>query len=541
MAQINTVAGDIKGNLRKAIQAYDKACEVEADLIVYPEMTITGYPPEDLLLRKDFLALAENAVHAFAAITTGPTAIIGSVFDGGVSGDELYNCAVICSNQKAWAQYFKMHLPNYGVFDEKRYFTPGEVNTTWMIGGTRIGISICEDAWVPNGPMQEQARQGAELLINLSASPYQAGRLNDRQQLLSGIAHETGVPVVYVNLVGGQDELVFDGGSMIFLGDGSLHYSAESFREQVWFTDLAVYDKTQSYTLIAAPLDPIEEIYEALVLGTRDYIQKNGFKEAVLGLSGGIDSALVAAIACAAIGPENVTGILMPSEYSSEGSLTDAEQLAYNLGMHTRFVPIEQARQDLETMLAYAYPDTWGSPDTTEENIQARIRGMILMAISNKFGGIVLTTGNKSEMAMGYATLYGDMAGGFAVIKDVPKTMVYKLCDWINDPRGSGPSPIPLTIINKPPSAELRPGQKDSDSLPEYEILDPIIEQYVNQDLSADQIIASGFDPAVVVRVTTAIDRNEYKRRQAPPGVRISPKAFGKDRRLPIARGTKGT
>lgn len=558
IAQINTTAGDIEGNLDRSLQAYRIALDSAADLIIYPELTITGYPPEDLLFRQDFLHAARDAVDTFAAQTTSCAAIIGAPEPSRFA--KPYNAAFMCDKGTIQGAYRKAHLPNYGVFDEKRYFLPepyGPGNTgAFAVAGKIIAISICEDAWVITSPLYVQART-ADLLVNISASPYQAGRINDREELLSGIAEKTGTPLVYCNLVGGQDELVFDGGSLVFNGNGQVIFRAAQFFEEVPTIEIkpvgegkvaksvtgAAREHFESFgnparTDLTAKLPPIEEVYEALVTGTSDYLTKTGYDHALLGLSGGIDSSLVAAIAVEALAPDAVLGVLMPSRYSSEGSLTDAQQLAEALEIETVTIPIEPTHAAMEDMLRHAFPTNWGEPGIAEENLQARARGNILMAISNKFGGMVLTTGNKSEMAIGYATLYGDMAGGFAVIKDVPKTLVYQLCEFVNERYGK--EIIPKTVLTKPPSAELRFGQKDADSLPTYDILDPIIQAYVNDDLSTQDIISLGLtDPETVIDVCKMIDRNEYKRRQAPPGVRISPKAFGKDRRLPIANGWK--
>lgn len=559
IAQINTKAGDIDGNLTAAIEAYDQANTQGADLVVFPELTITGYPPEDLLLRDDFLKAALEAVQTFAQNTKHCTAIIGAPY-GPVN--RLRNAAVVCAAGTAWAQWFKQHLPNYAVFDEKRYFVKGFEKALvgddqaledlyeqqcFMIGSVKVGITICEDIWVPNSPVVKQVNAGAQLLVNLSASPYYAQRIEAREELLSGIAKRAGVPLVYCNLVGGQDELVFDGGSLIFNEKGEVHSRAPQFEEVVHVTNVEIGGTTKpGWGTVHEKLDYLPEIYAALVLGTGDYVRKNGFHRVLLGLSGGVDSALVAKIAADALGPENVIGVMMPSTYSSEGSLTDAIRLAECLGIRSVEIPIFGPHAAFDGLLRPVYEALFplAVDGVAEENIQARIRGNILMALSNKSGAMVLTTGNKSEMAMGYATLYGDMAGGFAVIKDVPKTLVFQLCDWLNRDKET----IPQSIIDKPPSAELRPDQKDTDSLPTYDILDPIIEMYVETDFSAskiarivnhvdedDQILQDEVDQ--VRKICRAIDLNEYKRRQAPPGVRISPKAFGKDRRLPIANG----
>ncbi len=462
--------------------------------------------------------------------------------------------------------YRKHLLPNYAVFDEQRYFTPSTVDgPLFVIAGVKVAITICEDAWSPTGPILTQAAGGAEVVVNVNASPYYAGRLGERETMLATRAADASVPVMYVNLVGGQDELVFDGASMVFDEQGHLVARAPQFVDDLLVVDLdvapgfrrrlmdprghsnaptlaevAVSEARVPGDRVAAriepELEPVREVYEALVVGTRDYVRKNGFREVLIGLSGGIDSSIVASIAVDAIGAENVTGVLMPSRFSSGGSVTDSEALAANLGISTLTVPIEAAHQAFLDMLAVPFGGT--EPGLAEENLQARVRGTILMTISNKFGALVLTTGNKSEMATGYSTLYGDMAGGFAVIKDVPKMLVYALSRERNE-RADRPW-IPETVIDKPPSAELRPDQKDSDSLPDYSALDPILEGYVERDRSVSELVAEGFDAETVARIARLVDRNEYKRRQAPPGVRVSPKAFGKDRRLPITNGWPG-
>jgi NAD+ synthase (glutamine-hydrolysing) len=557
IAQINTVVGDIEYNLSRSILAYNQGRILGADLVVFPELTLTGYPPEDLLFREDFLDRAEQAMEEFASHTTRCAAIIGVALKH-FSKEETkcFNTAAVCYDGKKQDIYFKMHLPNYGVFDEKRYFIPGlplkdNPIGVFEINGKKVGVSICEDLWVGDeSPAIKQAPY-ADVLVNLSASPYHRGRLVDREDLVSKMAVRCGKPVVYANLVGGQDELIFDGASLVFNEKGEQVAGGLQFQEE----NLMVYLPLGDPNIVedgpfSMPMLPEEEVYTALVLGTRDYVLKNGFKQVILGLSGGVDSALVAHIAADALGPENVFGILMPSRYSSDGSITDALQLAQNIGIKTRTWNINDVHMYLlKGMREVAYGrDLDGlflkrlnSEGNSEENIQARARGNMLMALSNLSGAMVLTTGNKSEMAVGYATLYGDMAGGFAVIKDVPKTLVFKLCEWLNDEFGDR---IPQTILDKPPSAELRPDQKDTDSLPPYEVLDPIIELYVEQDQSAETICKTlapkpdgPLDLMMVQRVCKMIDRNEYKRRQAPPGIRITPKAFGRGRRLPIVNG----
>ncbi len=561
-AQVNTVVGDLEGNVGRILDAYEAAAAAGADLVVFPELTITGYPPEDLLLRPAFVAEAAEALEKVAARTGETAAIVGFP----EPGRDLANAAAVLAHGRVQGVYRKHLLPNYAVFDEQRYFVAGdEYGPLFVIAGVRVAVSICEDAWSPTGPIAHQAAGGAELVVNLNASPYYAGRLHERETMLATRAADASVPVVYANLVGGQDELVFDGGSLVIDAQGELVGRAKQFEEDLLVVDLDVraafrkrlldprgrarakplpevavteahLAERQSSARIEPVFAPVREVYEALVLATRDYVRKNGFSDVHIGLSGGVDSAIVAMIAVDALGAEHVTGVLMPSRFSSEHSVTDAQAVAANLGIATLMVPIEPAHLAFESMLADVL--AVGPAGLAEENVQARIRGNVLMTISNKLGSLVLTTGNKSEMATGYATLYGDMAGGFAVIKDVPKTLVYALCADRNE--RAGRDLVPASVLTKPPSAELRPDQKDSDSLPDYAALDPLLEGYVEADLSASDLIDRGFDPAVVRRISALVDRNEYKRRQAPPGVRVSPKAFGKDRRLPITNRWPG-
>jgi NAD+ synthase (glutamine-hydrolysing) len=561
-AQINLVVGDLHGNVDRILAAYDEAEDHGCDLVVLPELSITGYPPEDLLLRSAFVTQAEEAVDKIAARTGRCAAVIGFP----QPGRDLHNAAAVCAQGRVHGVYRKHLLPNYAVFDEQRYFTPGtEVGPLFIVGGVKVGVSICEDAWSPTGPIFASAAGGAELIVNLNASPYYAGRHAERETMLATRAADASVPIVYTNLVGGQDELVFDGGSVVFDEQGHLVARAKQFVEEILYVDVDVRatfrkrlldprGRARSVPLpevlvtgerpvertissrVEPVLPPLHEIYEALVLGTRDYVRKTGFEDVLIGLSGGIDSSLVAAIAVDALGAEHVHGVLMPSRYSSGGSVTDAEALAQSLGISTYTVPIEPAHAAFETMLATAFEGT--AAGVAEENVQARIRGNVLMTMSNKFGWMVLTTGNKSEMATGYATLYGDMAGGYAVIKDVLKTQVFDIARDLN--ARAGREIIPRAVIDKPPSAELAPDQKDTDSLPPYSVLDPIIEGYVEDDLSIGELEGRGHDADLVRRVARMIDRNEYKRRQAPPGVRVSPKAFGKDRRLPITNRWPG-
>jgi NAD+ synthase (glutamine-hydrolysing) len=544
------------------LAAYERADAADCDLVAFPELSVTGYPPEDLLLRPAFVARAGEALEKFAARTGRAAAVVGFP----EAGRDLSNAAALCANGRVLGVYRKHLLPNYAVFDEQRYFAPSSVDgPLFVVGGVRVALSICEDAWSPNGPISTQAAGGAELVVNINASPYYAGRIHERETMLATRAADASVPVLYVNLVGGQDELVFDGASMMFDEAGRLVARSPQFEEDLLVVDVDVRPafrrrlldprgRSRAAALPEVPvsearigerdaeprieplLPPVHEVYEALVLGTRDYVEKNGFTDVVIGLSGGIDSSLVAAIAVDALGAEHVVGVMMPSRFSSDGSVTDAEALATNLGIEAITVPIEDAHAAFLDMLSGPF-EGLGS-GLAEENLQARVRGTILMTMSNKFGYLVLTTGNKSEIATGYSTLYGDMAGGFSVIKDVPKMLVYALARDRNE-RAMRPL-IPETVLEKAPSAELRPDQKDSDSLPEYEVLDPIIEGYVEDDLSIAELEASGFDPETVRRVAQLVDRNEYKRRQSPPGVRVSPKAFGKDRRLPITNRWPG-
>jgi NAD+ synthase (glutamine-hydrolysing) len=561
-AQINLVVGDLAGNAQRMLAAYERAEAAGCDLVAFPELAVTGYPPEDLLLKPAFVAQANETLEKLATRTGRCAAVIGFP----EAGRDLFNAAAVCAQGKVQGVYRKHLLPNYAVFDEQRYFAPSTVDgPLFVVGGVKVGVTVCEDAWSPTGPIISQAAGGAELIVNINASPYYAGRLRERETMLATRAADAQVPIVYVNLVGGQDELVFDGASLVFDETGALVARGPQFVEELMVVDLDVRPGFRRRLLdprgratalplaevpvsevhIAGPaeepviepaLDPVHEVYEALVLGTRDYVTKNGFERVLIGLSGGIDSSLVAAIAADALGPDRVTGVLMPSRYSSEGSITDADRLAQNLGIDTVTVPIEEAHEAFTRLLAPAFDGT--AAGLAEENLQARIRGTLLMAISNKFDWMVLTTGNKSEMATGYSTLYGDMAGGFAVIKDVPKMLVYALCEDRN--QRAGRELIPQSVLEKPPSAELRPDQKDQDSLPPYEVLDEVLEDYVEEDLSAAEIEAEGFDRGTVDRVVKLVDRSEYKRRQAPPGIRVSAKAFGKDRRLPITNRWPG-
>ena len=559
LAQINPTVGDLDGNVAKIVAAYQQADDAGCDIVAFPELAITGYPPEDLVLKPGFVADNLAALAKVAARTGRCAAVVGYV----ASDRDIYNAAAVCVAGEVVGTYRKRLLPNYAVFDEARYFTPGDTSDPYelyVIGGVKVGISICEDVWSPTGPLAEQAAGGAELNININGSPFHAGKSGDRERMLATRAADASCALAYVNQVCGQDELVFDGGSMVFDADGTLVARAALFSEELLITDVVIepvyrkrlldprgrrteqemrvvmvserpvpHDDELPLRIVPLP-EPDAELYGALVLGTRDYVRKNGFTDVVVALSGGIDSTIVACVAADALGAQHVHGVSMPSRYSSDGSVTDAYDLADRLGIEIRTVPIEPAFSAYLDMLA---PSFAGKPaDLTEENLQSRIRGTTLMALSNKFGWMVLTTGNKSEMAVGYFTIYGDSVGGYAVIKDVLKTKVYDLCRYIN--RAAGSMVVNESVLTKPPSAELRPAQRDDQSLPPYEVLDPILKLYVEDDRTAGEIVELGHDEAIVRRITRLVDINEYKRRQCPPGVKVSTKAFGKDRRLPI-------
>jgi NAD+ synthase (glutamine-hydrolysing) len=570
MSQINTTVGDFAGNTRKIIDAITEARSLGVDLITFPELAVCGYPPEDLLFKPQFIEENLKSLEKVIKQTSGMAAVVGFVD----AKNDIYNAAAIVHDGKLVSIYHKIYLPNYGVFDENRYFQAGSECPVYTIFGVGVGVNICEDIWYEAGPATAQAYAGAEVIVNISSSPYHFGKENDRERMLATRASDNVAIIAYNNLVGGQDELVFDGNSMVLNEKGKLIARGKQFEEDLIVVDLdveAVFrtrlhdprwrketllledEPEHAVKIMVSELPPANpkpelpprkikkhslpgDVYDALVLGTRDYITKNGFKKVLIGLSGGIDSSLVAAVAVDALGPSNVVGVLMPSRYSSNGSLSDAELLSRNLGIKHITLPIEKAYQAYLDTLEEPFRDV--KPDTTEENIQARIRGNLLMALSNKFGWLVLTTGNKSEIATGYTTLYGDMAGGFAVIKDVPKTLVYELTKYRNSIARD--EVIPSSIITKAPSAELRPDQKDIDSLPPYELLDPVLTAYVEEDKSVEQIIGSGFDESVVKRAARLVDGSEYKRRQAPPGIKITPRAFGRDRRLPITNRFKG-
>ena len=558
LAQINTTVGDLDGNVAKVLEYAAQAGELGVDLVAFPELTVTGYPPEDLLLRDRFVLDNKVALGRIVEASQGPTLIVGFV-DG--EGGKIYNAAAVIHDGRLVGVYRKQLLPNYGVFDEMRYFCAGVEAPVFEIGGVGVGVNVCEDIWYSDGPTRAQALAGAEVIININGSPFHAGKGRFREEMLAARAADSTVAVCYVNLVGGQDELVFDGGSMVFDERGELIARAAQFEEELLVCDLAVTKErvakdaparivvpgstssTEQPAVaprVAEPLGADAEVYAALVTGARDYWAKAGAETALVGLSGGVDSSLVATIAADALGAEHVVGVAMPSRYSSEGSLADAQRLAENLGIELLIFPIEPAHAAFLEMLERPFASGEGEDESgaAEENVQARIRGNLLMALSNKFGWWVLTTGNKSEYAVGYCTLYGDMAGGFALLKDVPKMLVYRLAEHRN--AVAGRDLIPRSVIEKPPSAELRPGQLDTDSLPPYDQLDPILEAYVEDDRSLEEIVAMGHDGALVRRVMAMVDRNEYKRRQAPPGVKITPRAFGRDRRLPLANRYRG-
>ncbi|MYL84074.1 NAD+ synthase [Desulfovibrio aerotolerans] len=575
LCQINPTVGDVCGNAATILARLETARVAGADIVVFPEMVVSGYPPEDLLVKPDFVAACMDAAQDIARASQGLTAIFGCPW---LDGD-LFNAAIIAHDGRIAGVSAKRFLPNYGVFDENRYFAAASATTVFDRAGFAFGVSVCEDIWYPDGPPTEQAKYGgARLLVNISASPYHMDKGSARQRMLATRAADNGAFVAYVNLVGGQDELVFDGQSLLFGPDGGLLARGRQFEDDMVVCDLDTEQPTRQRLLdprcrkwepapascptriilpalpaaarpaltgpaLASCLDPLAEVYSALVTATRDYVRKSGFTGVALGLSGGIDSSITAVIAADALGPENVLGVAMPTRFSSDDSLEDAEALAARLGIECRTVVIEPIFQAFLEALSPLFGDR--PFDVTEENLQPRIRGTLLMALSNKFGRLVLTTGNKSEVGVGYSTLYGDTAGGYAVIKDVPKTLVYALSRWRNEQAGL--DLIPERVLVKPPTAELRPNQKDSDSLPEYDALDPVLRAYVELGLSPTAMVAQGMAPAVVDRVTRLVDRNEYKRRQSPPGPKITSRAFGKDWRLPIVnryapeRGTCGS
>jgi len=540
MAQINPIVGDLDGNGQKIIEYILRAKEKGIDILSFPEMAVCGYPPEDLVFKSHFVKNNIETLHRIIKYADGITIIVGFV-DSDREGN-IYNAAGICHNQKLAGVYHKMNLPNYGVFDEKRHFTPGKKPLVFILDETIIGLNICEDIWIQDGPTAFQANIGnASIILNSSASPYHIGKGKLREEILTKQAVDNGIMIYYNNLVGGQDELVFDGGSMIINQQGKVVAYGKQFEEDLIVVGAGLAPALSGMQEIIGAgftptllLDELEEIYQALVLGTHDYVHKNGFNRVVIGLSGGIDSALVATIAVDAIGTENVVGISMPSQYSSHETQQDARRLTENLGIEFLVVPIRGIFEMYLNTMSQEFAGL--SADVTEENLQARIRGNIIMSFSNKFGWLVLTTGNKSEMGVGYCTLYGDMAGGFAVIKDVPKTLIYRLAEY----RNSIKTVIPEGILTRPPSAELKENQTDQDTLPPYEILDSILEAYIERDKSSEEIVMLGFEPDTVSRVIKMVDTSEYKRRQSSPGIKITPKAFGRDRRLPITNRYSG-
>jgi NAD+ synthase (glutamine-hydrolysing) len=581
MVQMNPTVGDVAGNIRRITGWLREAKQAGADLVAFPELAITGYPPEDLLLKPGFLRENGRALQEIVRGSRGLPVVVGCVGERALSESkagrpmvvtagrhELTNAAAVIAGGRLVATYAKHYLPNYGVFDESRYFHPGRRVPVVVLGGVAVGVNICEDIWFPEGPTRAQAAAGADVIVNINASPFHVGKSRMREQMLATRARENGVIVTYTNMVGGQDELVFDGNSLILDQAGDVVLRGKAFEEDLLVADLNVaavargrlaqgrkkwgggrarapVDRvivsrslraTRHPRLVpdgASPLEPLEEVYRALTTGVRDYVAKNGFTRVVIGLSGGIDSALTAVIAVDALGASNVLGLFMPSPYTSRESREDVAELASRLRIETRTLPITEP---FEAYLRSLAPSFKGRrPDITEENLQARIRGNLLMAFSNKFGHLVLATGNKSEMSVGYATLYGDMAGGFAVIKDVPKTMVYELARLRN--RRDHRDVIPKRVFERPPTAELKPDQKDEDTLPPYAVLDPILKAYVEEDRAPDEIVEMGFDRQTVARVVAMVDRSEYKRRQAPIGIKITHRAFGKDRRMPITNG----
>jgi NAD+ synthase (glutamine-hydrolysing) len=546
LGQINTTVGDLDGNLSKMAEWAEHATRAGAALVCFPELAVTGYPPEDLVLRFRFVQDNLDALDRLAAETAGGCAVLVGFVDRSPAG--LHNSAGLLAGGAVVERYAKVRLPNYGVFDEQRYFVPGEAACAVRLASSALGISVCEDAWSSGMPWSRYGELRVGVIPNINASPYHRHKIAARLEVCRERARETGAWIVYVNAVGGQDELVFDGGSMVVSPEGDAVWHAAMFEEDLLVVDIPAEEAAPRPELdeVALPsavaalpeLDTFREtwpagaaeVYGALVLGLGDYVHKNGFTDAVIGISGGIDSALVATLAADALGPQAVRTLAMPSPFSSQGSIDDAVEIARRLRIRLDEIRIDELYEAYRKALADLFSGT--EEGLAEENLQARIRGNLLMALSNKFGSIVLATGNKSELATGYSTLYGDLAGGFAPIKDVPKTLVYELARWRNEV--GDPPPIPEAVLEKPPSAELRSGQKDTDSLPPYEELDPIIEGYVQEDRSPEELVEEGADPELVDRVIAMIDRAEYKRRQAPPGVKITPKAFGRDRRLPI-------
>ena len=528
LAQLNFSVANIKANSAKIIAAAKQAKQQQADVIVFPELCITGYPPEDLLLRNDFIEQAQQAVDAIAAEVQGIDLVIGYPQK---QGQQLFNTAIVLRNGQCIAEYHKIALPNYGVFDEQRYFKAGRQNCLFNIKNTRLALTICEDIWQP-GIIEQNRIAGANIILTLNASPFHAGKMQQREDIICQQIKAANIPLVYVNQIGGQDELIFDGASFVANAQGEIVFRAAEFAEQLSLVEFI--DHQPQISDIAPLYQPVISEYQALVLGIQDYVRKNGFQGALLGLSGGIDSALVLALAVDALGADKVEAVLMPSRYTQDMSNEDARLEAEALGVSYHSIPIEPAVNAFTAMLEPIFAGS--KKDTTEENIQARCRGVLLMALSNKQGKLLLTTGNKSEMSVGYATLYGDMAGGFAPLKDVSKLLVYQLAEY----RNTISAVIPERVITRPPSAELAPDQKDEDSLPPYSILDPILALYIEQDKSAADIVALGYPISAVQRAISLVDRNEYKRRQSPPGIRITPRAFGRDRRYPISSAYRG-
>jgi NAD+ synthase (glutamine-hydrolysing) len=565
LAQMNAVVGDVGGNAAKITDQIAAARDAGAQLVVFPELALTGYPPEDLLLKEHFLADTRETLDQIAAGVEGIVAIVGYP----ERAEDVYNAAAILADGTVQANYRKIHLPNYGVFDELRYFQSGQRGATIEVDGVTVGVTICEDIWQPGPPLSDEALSGARIIVNLSASPYHSGKSATRERMIAQRARDELTVVAFSALVGGQDELVFDGGSVVIDHEGTVVARAPQFEEALLVTDVdpvtagsarlrdtrrrapaaaaaGSVDRLGRFQVgrpgdtrepvVAPQLDGDEEVYGALVLGTRDYAHKNGFEHVVLGLSGGIDSTLVALIAVDALGTGCVTAVTMPSPYSSEGTRSDAQTLAANLGIELLELPIEPMMRGYDDALRDVFAGR--ESDLTEENLQARIRGNLLMALSNKFGWLVLTTGNKSEMSVGYSTLYGDSAGGFAVIKDVPKLLVYRLARWRDARNGGGL--VPPELFSRPPSAELRADQRDDESLPPYDVLDVILEGFIEHDLGREQLIARGLEPDDVDRVIRLVDRAEYKRRQQPPGIKVTTRAFGRDRRVPITNRYRG-
>ncbi|MBL0059766.1 MAG: NAD+ synthase [Elusimicrobia bacterium] len=552
LAQINPTVGDLAGNAARIVDFSARARAAGADLVLFPEMSLTGYPPEDLLLEPIFLEECEKALHQLLPRLPKDLLVVLGLPEGRPGA--LFNAAVALHGGRIRVRFHKWFLPNYGVFDEQRYFLPGQEPALLDLGGVRIGLTVCEDVWRPEGPALAASKAGASLILNLSASPFHAGKGKERVAVLTNKARECGAAIAYGNLVGGQDELVYDGSSLVMNAKGRVVAQAPAFDEHLLITDLPLEpvslqnakavkiprrseDRAPNTSFLAPPLDPEEEIYSALIVGTRDYVRKNGFGRVLVGLSGGIDSALVAVIAADALGKENVVGVTLPSRFNSDETRNDAEAVARNLGIEFHTLPIEETVQSFRKTLAPLFGDR--APDVAEENLQSRVRGTLLMALSNKLGWLVLTTGNKSELSAGYFTLYGDSAGGFAVIKDLPKTLVYRLARWRNA-RGGRPL-IPETTLTRPPTAELRPNQRDQDSLPPYEVLDTIVHRYVEENQGLERIVKAGVPRQVAAKWIRTIDAMEYKRRQTPPGIKITPRAFGRDRRMPITNKFKAT